>query len=265
MTLYDEIGTTYRQTRRTDPGIARALERALGDARSVVNVGAGAGSYEPADRAVLAVEPSAVMAAQRAPERPCVRGSAEALPLFDASVDAALAVLTLHHWADQAEGLSELARVARRRVVLLTYDAEVSACWWLPAAYMPELAAWERACFPPMSALASMLPGEVTVTRVPIARDCEDWMLGSFWAHPERVLDPVARAGTSGFARMPEEVVSRVVSDLRRDLASGAWERAHGALRGEAEHDVGLRIITAELNPRVDDRAPVSQNAPLRT
>ncbi|HEY7074991.1 MAG TPA: methyltransferase domain-containing protein [Solirubrobacteraceae bacterium] len=209
-------------------------------------MGAGAGSYEPADRHVVAIEPSDVMAAQRPRElAPAIRASAGALPLRDGAVDAAMAILTVHHWDDEQErGVRELRRVARGPVVVLTYDAQVSARMWLVADYWPELAELDRRIFPPPEEIAEGLGGG-RVETVPIPRDTPDWMLGSFWAHPERVLDPRARANTSGFARMPPEVVERVVRDLRRDLEDGTWDARHGELRELDEYDAGLRLIVA--------------------
>jgi SAM-dependent methyltransferase len=246
---YEAIGRSYAGTRREDPRIARRIHEALGDARSVVNVGAGTGSYEPDDRYVIAVEPSDVMAAQRPPERvPAIRAAADALPLRDDSVDAAMAILTLHHWdSAQERGVRELRRVACERVVILTYDALVSGSMWLMADYLPEVARLDERIFPAPEALARWLGGDVEVEVLPLPRDTTDWMLGSFWAHPERVLDEQARANTSGFARMPPDVVDRVVTALRRDLEDGSWDERHGELRTLEEYDVGLRLVTATM------------------
>jgi SAM-dependent methyltransferase len=196
---------------------------------------------------VIAVEPSDVMAAQRPPQRvPAIRATAGNLPLRDRSVDAAMAILTVHHWEDEQErGVRELRRVARDRVVILTYDARVSARMWLLADYLPEVAELDARIFPPPDMLTRWLGSQVEVRPVPLPRDCSDWMLGSFWAHPERVLDERARAGASGFARMPPEVVERVVTALRRDLDDGRWDSRHGELRALEAYDVGLRLIVA--------------------
>ncbi len=244
---YETIGRSYAGTRREDPRIAARIHEALGDARSVVNVGAGTGSYEPDDRHVIAVEPSDVMAAQRPPERvPAIRAAAHDLPLRDDSVDAATAILTLHHWdSAQERGVRELRRVARDRVVILTYDARVSGRMWLMADYLPEVAELDQRIFPAPETLADWLGGDVDVQPLPLPRDTTDWMLGSFWAHPERVLDEQARANTSGFARMPAAVVQRVVTALRRDLEDGSWDERHGELRELDEYDVGLRLVVA--------------------
>jgi SAM-dependent methyltransferase len=245
---YDRIGVDYAATRREDPRFRARIERALGAARTVVNVGAGAGSYEPRDRHVIAIEPSDVMAAQRPPAlAPAIRASAGALPLRDGAVDAAMAILTIHHWDDEQErGVRELRRVARGPVVILTYDARVSGQMWLMRDYLPEVAELDERSFPPVERLAAWLGGTTRAEVVPIPRDTPDWMLGSFWAHPERVLDPRARAATSGFARMAPEVVDRVVDAVARDLADGTWDARHGALRAQGEHDVGLRLVVAE-------------------
>ncbi len=245
---YDAIGAEYAATRREDPRIAALIHAALGDARTVVNVGAGAGSYEPRDREVIAVEPSEVMIAQRDPSlAPAIRGGAYPLPLADRSVDAAMAILTVHHWDEQQErGVKELRRVARCPVVILTYDAEVSSRMWLMADYLPEVAELDQRIFPTAETLAGWLGTEVDVQAVPIARDTPDWMLGSFWAHPERVLDTRARNSSSGFARMPPEVVERVVEEVARDLGDGTWDARHGRLRRLDEYDAGLRLVVSD-------------------
>lgn len=242
---YDRIGRGYALTRRADPRLARLIHDALGDARSVVNVGAGTGSYEPRDRYVIAVEPSEVMAAQRDPQAaPAIRAGAGALPLRDQSVDAAMAVLTIHHWdAEQEQGVQELRRVARAAVVILTFDPAVSGRMWLMTDYLPEVAELDRRIFPSVELLSTWLGGSTRVVPVPLPRDTPDWMLGSFWAHPERILDTGARNATSGFARMDPKIVDRVVAAVARDLRSGAWDERHGALRRLEEYDVGLRLI----------------------
>ena len=245
---YDRIGVGYGRTRREDPRLAALIHRALGDARTVVNVGAGAGAYEPRDRHVLAIEPSDVMAAQRPPElAPAIRASAAELPLRDASVDAAMAVLTIHHWDEERErGVRELRRVARGPVVILTYDPDVCSQMWLLADYLPEVAELDRRTFPPIERVVDWLGGWVDVTPVPVSRDTPDWSLGSFWAHPERVLDEQARSATSGFARMDPVIVERVVAAVERDLRDGSWDRRYGHLRGLDELDVGARLVVAE-------------------
>ena len=244
---YDRIGSQYAATRSEDPRIAAQIHAALGGARTVVNVGAGAGSYEPRDRRVIAVEPSEVMIAQRDPGLPpAIRSGAYPLPLEDRSVDAAMAILTIHHWdEDQERGVKEMRRVARGPVVILTVDAEVSARMWLIADYFPEVAELDRRIFPTPETLARWLDSEVDVQEVPLSRDSPDWMLGSFWAHPERVLDEQARNATSGFARMNPVVADRIVKAVERDLRDGTWDARHRQLRRLDEYDVGLRLLVS--------------------
>lgn len=244
MTRYDRIGAGYASSRREDPRLAARILEALGSAKTVVNVGAGAGSYEPRDRYVLAIEPSDVMAAQRAERVPAIAASAGSLPLRDQSVDAAMAVLTVHHWdAERERGVRELRRVARGPVVIVTCDATVSGRMWLMRDYFPELDELDRRIFPALTELTAWLGGSTETHTLPVPRDTPDWTLMSFWAHPERVLDAAARQATSGFARMPKEVVERVVADVRRDLADGTWDARNGELRTKTEHDAGLRLL----------------------
>lgn len=259
-TIYNRIGRGYAARRREDPQLAARIMVALGPARSVVNVGAGAGSYEPADREVIAIEPSAVMNAQRPTGSGArvIQARAQELPLAHDSVDAAIAVLTLHHWhPDQERGVREMCRVARDRIVLVTVDAAVSGEMWLVRDYLPELAELDRAIFPPPATIGEWLGG-AEITPIEITRETPDWTLASLWAHPERVLDPRARAATSGFSRMPPAVVDRVVRKLERDLASGAWDRRYGQLREMESCDVGMRLITAEtLRQGHDETRPI--------
>lgn len=242
---YDRIGHGYATTRREDPRLREIILAALGGARCVVNVGAGAGSYEPRDREVIAIEPSRVMTAQRPPTAaPAVRSMAQRLPLPDGSVDAAMALLSLHHWDEhQEQGVRELRRVATGPVVLLTCDPEVSGAMWLMADYLPEVADLDRVTFPTMEELADWLGGRTQVEAIPVPRDTPDWTLMSFWAHPERVLDAAARRATSGFARMPSAVVERVVAAVGRDLEDGTWDARHGDLRRLDAYDAGLRLL----------------------
>lgn len=222
-----------------------AIHAALGAAQSVVNVGAGSGSYEPEDRRVIAIEPSSVMAAQRPPGRaPAVRAWADALPLHDGSVDAAMAVLSVHHWDDaQEQGVREMRRVARGPVVIATVDPDVSGAMWLMSDYLPEVAELDHRIFPTMDRLRQWLGEGTTVEVLEIPRDTCDWTLMSFWAHPERVLDPAARAATSGFARLESAVMYRAVRAVGNDLSSGAWDTKHGHLRELDAYDAGFRLV----------------------
>lgn len=241
--LYDRIGVGYGRFRRPDPRIAACIHGALTGARAVVNVGAGTGSYEPA-KGVVAVEPSAAMIAQRpAGAAPAVRASALALPFRDDAFDAALAVLTLHHWPGWRAGVAELVRVARDRVVILTFDAEAEG-FWLLRDYVPEIMALDRRWMPPVAELARALGG-AEATPVPVPWDCTDGFLGAYWRRPEAYLDPGVRGAISAFSLVAdaEERISR----LRRDLADGTWEQRHGSLREQEELDIGYRLVVAEL------------------
>ena len=217
------------------------IEDALGDARTVLNVGAGTGSYEPADREVTALEPSAEMIRQR-PEgaAPAVQGSAEALPFADASFDAAMAVLTVHHWTDRARGLAEMRRVARDRVAILTFDPSCRAAWLLD--YFPEFAAADGAVMPPMDAFADAL-GPVEVRSVAVPHDCTDGFLHAFWRRPHAYLDPDVRAGMSSFHALGDAAPG--LARLKADLEDGTWEARHGHLLDREALDVGYRLVVA--------------------
>lgn len=240
MALYDTIGRAYAARRRPDPRMARAVASALGGARSVVNVGAGAGSYEPADRAVVAVEPSAVMVAQRtAGAAPAVRALAESLPFADGAFDAALAVLTLHHWSDWRAGLAEMRRVARDQVVILTWDPAHPG-FWLTRDYFPDLIEFDRGIFPALPELEAAL-GRVEVRAVPVPHDCADGFLGAYWRRPAAYLDEGARAGISTFSRIGD--VTRRLARLRADLEGGHWATRNAELLGREELDLGYRLV----------------------
>jgi SAM-dependent methyltransferase len=244
---YDRMGLNYTEFRRPDPRIEAAIWAALGDARSVVNVGAGAGSYEPTDREVVAIEPSPVMIAQRpAGAAPAIEGVAEALPLEDKSVDAAMGVLTIHHWRDFDAGLAEMRRVARQRIVLLTVDVDAIAEAWIVKDYFPEAAELDRETMPSMAELTAKLPG-ATIEAVPIPRGCLDGFTIAFWDRPERFLDPEARRATSTWHRMSPEAIERGLERLRADLENGRWDEKHGHLRTLDELDLGLRLVRTEL------------------
>jgi SAM-dependent methyltransferase len=240
--LYAQRADRYAAARRADPRIAAALRDALGDARTIANVGAGTGSYEPADGSiVVAVDPSQAMLRQRSARlAPAVRARAEALPLGPASVDACLAVLTLHHWSDWRAGLAELARVSRRRVVVLTWDPR--AGFWLDD-YFPELAAFDRRIFPDIDDVRRGF-GAASVRPLSIPHDCTDGFLGAYWRRPEAYLDPDVRAAISTFARVPAGDAG--LRRLHDDLASGAWDRRYGRLRSLPELDVGYRVVALE-------------------
>lgn len=243
--VYDRIGVGYARTRRPDPRIAAQVAAALGDARSVVNVGAGSGSYEPDDRYVIAIEPSSVMIHQRpAGSAPAVQAAAQSLPLADAAVDAALAVLTVHHWPDKARGLRELRRVARDRVVVLSWDFEVWEAFWLVREYFPCVRELDRARAIPLDEIVHGLGGGRSIP-VPIPHDCVDGFHGAFWRRPEAYLDPEVRRGISTYAIMDPPLLERGLARLAADLDSGAWRERHADLLERDEIDLGYRLVVS--------------------
>jgi len=242
--LYDDIGMGYRDRRRPDPRMAAAIGRAVEGTDSVVNVGAGAGSYEPADRFVVAVEPAMTMIRQRrAGSAPVVQAVAADLPFRDDGFAAALAILTIHHWPDKARGLYELARVARRRVVVVTWDPSISD-FWLADEYFPEIFETDRKIFPMIEDYRRAL-GRIDVRPMPIPHDCFDGFLGAYWRRPHAYLDAGVRGAISTFAKLPPRAVESGIEQLRRDLEDGTWARRHGDLLDRTEIDLGYRIVVA--------------------
>ena len=241
---YDVIGRSYSHTRTTEPRIAAAIWDALGDARTVVNVGAGTGNYEPPDREVTAVEPSAVMIAQRPPEAaPAIQGSAEALPFEDASFDAAMAVLTLHHWTDWRAGIDELRRVAAR-VVVLSWDPSFAGRLWISAEYFPELIDEDVESFPSLADQAGALRA-LRVSAVPIPADCRDGFYGAHWRRPAAYLDPLVRGGIPTMAKRAPGELDAGLARLEEDLRTGAWAERHADLLALDELDLGYRLLVS--------------------
>lgn len=239
--LYDRIGRSYANYRRPDPRISAHIRRALGDARTVVNVGAGTGSYEPAGR-VVAVEPSATMVAQRPPgAAPAVRATALALPFRAGAFDAALAVLTLHHWPDWRAGVAEMRRVARDRVVILTFDPDADA-FWLVRDYFPQIRELDRRWMPPVAEVAGALDA-AEIVPVPVPWDCTDGFLGAYWRRPDAYLHAGVRGAISVFGLI--EGVKAGVERLARDLADGTWARRNAELEGRESLDLGYRLVVA--------------------
>ena len=242
---YDHYAPAYPRQRRGDHRIAARVHAALGDARTVVNVGAGSGSYEPKDRYVLAVEPSAGMRGQRPSDlAPAIIASAEALPLDEDSFEAAMALVTIHHWSDPAAGLRELRRVARGPVVVLTFDIDLLEGFWMLKDYLPETLTDDRVRFPTIDAITTIL-GDARVEPVPIPADCTDGFLEAYYGRPEAYLDPAVRAAQSIWPRLPEGVERRAVAALSADLGSGAWNARYGHLRTQPEYEGALRLIVA--------------------
>lgn len=243
---YGAIGPGYASIRRPDPRIERVVWDALGDARTVINVGAGAGSYEPWDREVTAVEPSAAMRAERPPERVrAIDATADALPFPDDSFDAAMASVTIHQWPDLEAGLGEMRRVARGPVVILTFSPEVPEPWWQPV-YVPELYEVEARRMPALDRVAAALGGRVEIRTVPVPADCIDGFGQAFFARPEATLDPAVRRAMSAWSFLDDAVVDRYVRELSADLESGAWDERWGRFRRLDEFDVGLRLVVAQ-------------------
>jgi SAM-dependent methyltransferase len=246
VTAYDTIGATYGSTRRPDPRIAVQIHTALGDAATVVNVGAGTGSYEP-PQTVLAVEPSSVMIAQRpAGSAPAMQASAESIPLADDSADAVMALLTVHHWTDLEAGIGELRRIARRRVVIFSWDQSVARGFWLLDEYLPEAAAFDDTRAVAVDRLIALLGG-ARIETVPIPHDCTDGFGAAFWRRPEAYLDPVVRAGMSMLAQTGEEVLRPGLARLSDDLSSGRWHERHADLLDRETLDVGYRLLVADV------------------
>lgn len=259
--LYDAIGVGYRGVRRADPRIERRIHEALGGATRVVNVGAGSGSYEPTDRLVVAVEPSVTMIRQRPPKAgPAVRAFADRLPFADDSFDGAMALLTVHHWPDPLAGLAELARVTAGPLVVLTFDKSVHDQQWLVTDYLPSMADLDRHHVSAEQIADAVGGGRIEV--VPIPHDCVDGFCHAWWRRPQAYLDPAVRAGISGIARLPSEIVDRAMVRLAADLASGAWHRTHRDLLVKTTMDAGYRIVVAPGAP-FELASPAKPPAPV--
>lgn len=245
-TDYGVAGVGYAAQRRADPTIAALILKALGDARSVLNVGAGAGSYEPSDRTVVALEPDATMRSQRSTEAaPCVIGTAQALPFDDGAFDAVMAISTIHQWTDLPKGLAELRRVARKRVLIMTSDPEAFRRYWL-CDYAPALREKEAPRFVPISELVALLGGSARVIPVPVALGCTDGFNEAFYGRPEALLDPQVRASQSCWLRIGPEAEAEAIARLKADLDSGAWDARHSALRTQAFYESSWRLVIAE-------------------
>lgn len=240
--LYDKIGVGYANLRQPDPRIAEAIHSELGDAQTVLNVGAGTGSYEPVDRKVTALEPSAEMINQRpADAGKAYQGVAEDMPFEDNQFDAAMAVLTVHHWKDKAAGLSEMRRVSKGPLVILTFDPEAPYFWL--ADYIPEIIEIDQPIFPKMPEYETMLGG-VRIDPVLIPHDCTDGFLGAYWRRPHVYLDPEARASISTFPKLGD--LSGPLAKLEKDLESGTWQDRYGYLMDLEELDIGYRLVVTK-------------------
>lgn len=238
---YDSIGIDYAQLRKPDPRIAAAIQTALGQAETVLNVGAGTGSYEPIDRQVTAVEPSLEMIRQRSPSAArVIQASAEDLPFDNDAFDASMAILSIHHWPNKEVGLREMRRVTRGRIVLLTFDPSQRP--WLTD-YLPELATLDEAQMPAMSDYRRWL-GAVTVVPVLVPHDCSDGFLYAYWRRPEAYLDARIRSGSSSFRAIDNAATG--LQKLRQDLETGAWQRRYAELLTRDAYDAGYRLVVAD-------------------
>jgi SAM-dependent methyltransferase len=248
--LYDRIGPRYSLYRRPDARIAAAIRDALGASSSVVNIGAGSGSYEPADRFVAAVEPSAEMIRQRREgSAPALRATADCLPFQDRSFEAALAILTMHHWPDWRLGLREMKRVAPDRVVIFTWDPDHPS-FWLVQDYFPDILTMDRKIAPSFAEIQELI-GPFEIWPVPIPADCSDGFLGAYWRRPESYLDTGVRSAISAFHRLTSQQIRTGLVRLRADVESGAWRRRYAKLMEISELDIGYRLLVA-ANPSTD-------------
>lgn len=243
---YETLQVSYSGYRNTDPLIAQQVLHALGNARTILNVGAGAGSYEPADRYVVALEPSAAMRAQRKAlgRAPAVIGSSEAIPFDDGAFDASMAMVTIHHWKDIAAGLREMRRVTRGPIVILTFDPERMADFWM-ADYFPQLIAAESGRFPTMAQLKEILGGDVQINPVRIPFTCRDGFTEAYYGRPEAFLNEEARRAQSCWSFLPPGLEEVLVSRFAAALASGAWDEKYGHLRTQTEASYSLTLVRA--------------------
>jgi SAM-dependent methyltransferase len=244
--LYDELGRTYSSTRRPDPRVGARIAAVLSGSATVINIGAGTGSYEP-PQTVVAIEPSPVMISQRPRgSAPVLRAAAEHIPLRDDCADAVLAVLTIHHWSDLERGLAEMHRIARHRLVFLTWDAEViGERFWLLSEYLPAARQVDAEMAVPLDRLAGLLANPV-VSAVPVPHDCADGFGAAFWRRPAAYLDPAVQAGMSLFAKLDPALYADGLARLADDLSSGRWQREHADLLDAPELDLGYRLVISE-------------------
>jgi SAM-dependent methyltransferase len=241
---YDKLGQKYSGYRQTDPRIAEYVHRALGSAKTILNVGAGAGSYEPTDRYVVAVEPSAVMRSQRNANNkvPAIHAKADNLPFDDNSFDASMAMVTVHHWPDMDKGLKELRRVTKGPVIIMTFDPDELDNFW-NANYFPELIEVEKARYPTIDFIKKSLGGTCEVIPVPIPLDCVDGFQEAFYGRPEAFLEKEVRRSQSAWGFLKEGVEEKLVNALKADLESGEWDKKYGHFRTTPTFTCALRLI----------------------
>ncbi len=242
---YAAIAPCYPSYRQPEPAIATQIEQALGTARTVLNVGAGAGSYEPTEREVTAVEPSASMRAQRpAHLTRAIDAVAEDLPFPEGHFDAGMATFTVHQWKDLRAGLSEMRRVVRGPIVILSCDPALVQRFWLND-YAPGVLAAEARRYPAAGRIGAALGGDLQSLPVLIPLHCRDGFNEAYYGRPERFLDDGARAANSAWSFVDEATAAAYVTHLRRDLEDGAWDARYGMLRRQAALDGSLRLFVA--------------------
>ena len=246
-TIYNTIGIDYTNTRRPDPRLAGLIHAQIDQQKTILNIGAGTGSYEPDYKSVVALEPSLRMISQRpAGAAPCIGGEVENLPFADDSFDGALALLTLHHWRDISQGLSELKRVVRERIVIHTWDPSATEDYWLINDYIPELFTFDSARFPKMHEIAEYFRA-VEIIEVPIPHDCSDGFQGAYWRRPEAYLDDRVKNGISSFQQIHQTALAKGLAKLKADLDSGIWRKCYADLLGKEAIDLGYRLIVANI------------------
>jgi SAM-dependent methyltransferase len=244
---YDKLGQKYAGYRQTDPGIAAYVNKALGNAKTVLNVGAGAGSYEPTDRYVVAVEPSLIMRQQRLINNkfPAINAKGDNLPFDDNSFDATMAMVTIHHWPDMDKGLKELRRVTKEQVIIMTFDPAALDKFW-NVHYFPELIEVEKARYPTIEFIRNSLGGNCEVVEVPIPFDCVDGFQEAFYGRPEAFLEKEVRLSQSAWGFLGDDVQERIVKSLEDDLKSGEWDKKYGHYRTQPTFTCALRLIISK-------------------
>ena len=242
--IYNKIGKSYSEYRAPDPHIAGIINQSLGNAKRIINVGAGSGSYEPGHLNVTAVEPSSVMISQRpAHAAEAVQGRAEHLPFKDKTFDAAMAILTIHHWEDLDQGLSELKRVAKK-VIIVTWDPSFEG-FWMTNDYFPEILSYDKGRFPAFGRIANLM-GAIKITNIPVPANCIDGFASAYWQRQEAILMKPVRDATSAFNKIPD--LNQKLARLKQDISSGIWAEKYGYLLNKNEMDLGFRLLEVSLD-----------------
>lgn len=243
---YDQLGKKYSSHRQTDERIAQYVYTELADAKTILNVGSGAGSYEPPDKYVIAVEPSVAMRQQRLDNKrvPAINAKADNLPFDDHSFDASMAIVTVHHWPDLDKGLKEIRRVTKHQVVIMTFDPGQLDSFW-NAEYFPEVIEVEKARYPTIAAIKDSLGGQCKVISIPIPLDCKDGFQEAFYGRPEAFLDKEIRLSQSAWGFIPDEVQEEMVRRLKTDLENGNWDKKYGHLRTQKTFTCALKLIVS--------------------